>query len=131
MVVKTGVSLPEEVYEKLIQVSKSLGYSSTSKAVRDSIELFIAFNRWWIVEGGVAGVIQAAARRGSRGLTKVEKTVSEFPDIVRFTVKIPVGEQLEFCLVFVEGEGSRIKQLYRRLASLDGLLALQPALLST
>ena len=129
MVVKTGVSLPDEVYERLVSLSKSLGYTSISKAVRDAVELFIAFNRWWTARGGVAGVIQIAARRGSRGLAELEEAVSEFSDIVRFTARVPVSGGMVFCLVFVEGDGARVKQLYRRIASINGLLAVQPALL--
>ncbi len=129
MVVKTGVSIPDDVYRKLMELMRALGYTSTSKAIRDAIELFIAFNRWWTAGGPVAGVIQVVGRVGSRSLERVRELESEFKGIVRFSVTVPVNGNLVFHLIFVDGDGGDVKELYRRLASIDGLLAVQTALL--
>ena len=130
MVVKTGVSLPDEVYEELSRISRVMGYGSISKAVRDAVELFIAFNRWWTASGRVFGTIQvllSPARRGAE--EKVLAVEKRFENIVKAVLRTSTSGGYTLHILVVDGHGDTVKQLYKELVRVDGVLAVQTSLL--
>ncbi len=128
MVVKTGVSLPNEVYEKLVELCKALGYTSVSRAIRDAVELFIAFNRWWLARGRVVGVIQVVAPATGRVQEKILAIEAEYRDIVKASTRVPLGQH-SLIVLLVDGDGEKVRRLYKSLVSVEGVVAVQPSLL--
>ena len=128
MVVKTGIAFPDKVYEELNKIAKEMGYTSISKAVRDAVELFIAFNKWWLARGGVAGVILVmlprSAEQGQRRLT----TILSSADTVLGYSYTSLGDYALY-IVVVAGQGPGVKKLYKELTRIEGVLAVQPSLL--
>ncbi|BEP18438.1 hypothetical protein PYJP_17900 [Pyrofollis japonicus] len=129
MVVKTGIALPDKVYEELSNIAREMGYGSISKAVRDAVELFIAFNKWWSAKGSVTGTIMVLyPKEASTTERKVIELLGGFSEIIRASIHVPLGEY-SLLAILVAGEGSEVKNLYKELTRLDGVLAVQPSLL--
>lgn len=125
MVVKTGVSLPDELYERLREIAGSMGYSSISRAVRDAVELFIAFNSWWNTRSPVKGVILAVTSRDHlQQLDRVHEAAA-----VKFYLVERLGETgLYMVVIGVEGDAATVKALYKELARMRGVRFVQPLL---
>lgn len=124
MVVKTGVSLPDELYRRLREIASAMGYSSISRAVRDAVELFIAFNSWWNARSPVKGVILAVARREA-----LQQLGSLGTGAARFYLVERLGETgLYMVVIGVEGEAAAVKELYKELARMRGVSFVQPLL---
>ena len=127
MVVKTGVSLPNETYEQLSRLARSMGYSSVSRAIRDAVELFLAVNRWWSSPGRLVGAIAVVAPlEDEQGLLRCLADAGA----EEYTVRRIPGAGITLAVITVAGEKSEpVKSLYRRLASCRGSQSLQAALL--
>ncbi len=125
MVVKTGVSLPDETYQELTRLARILGYNSISQAVRDAVNLFITANRWATTSLPLAGSIQALAEEKSLPilLSKIKS-----PPAVSINL-LPVGEGYTLIIVVVRGEPGEIKRLYSLLSSTPGVSAVTASLL--
>ena len=129
MVVKTGISLPDDLYAELVRLARSMGYASVSRVIRDAVEAFIAFNRWWMARGRVFGLLMAVTHASDRPAScRLEELLEGYPDVVKGAARFTVGPFRVF-VVFVEGEGARVKELYRSLVRLRGVLAVQASLL--
>ncbi|KSW11842.1 hypothetical protein CF15_03305 [Pyrodictium occultum] len=130
MVVKTGVALPDHVYQQLLEVSRNMGYTSVSRAIRDAVELFIAFNRWWSHRGRVSGTLQLLAPKSNEALaSSLQRLLSEYSDVVHSATLIIASPGYILYIIAVRGEGGRVKSLYKHLARLRGVLSIQAALL--
>ncbi len=129
MVVKTGVSLPDKVYDQLLKLATSMGYTSISKAVRDAIELFIAFNRWWIHKGPVTGTLQVlVSARDDKAITRMEEAEEDYQDVVHTVVKVRASSDMKLYIIIVRGDGAKVKELYKKLANTRGVISIQAAL---
>ena len=128
MVVKTGVALPDELYERLRRLAEAMGYSSVSRVIRDAVELFIAFNSWWGSRGAVKGVLVLVVD-GSR-LGAVSGALLSGCGCVRGFMVEGLGRSgMAMVFVFVEGGAGEVKELYKGLTRLRGVHTVQPVLL--
>lgn len=128
MVVKTGIAFPDKVYEELNKIAKEMGYTSISKAVRDAVELFIAFNKWWSAKGGVTGVILLLLPRSSEQAHKKITSILNSADVVKSFTYSALNDYVLY-IVNVAGSGPDVKQLYKELTKVENVLAVQPSLL--
>ncbi len=128
--VKMGVSLPDDTFERLAELSSRLGYPSISSAIRDAVELFIAFRRWWLLGGPVAGTLQAlvVGSRARRALARLSEVEEEYKDVIAGSLRLPLGEYVLYLLI-VRGSGDRVKSLYNEVLRVQGVVAVQPSLL--
>jgi CopG family nickel-responsive transcriptional regulator len=130
LVVKTGISLPDEVYNELASIARVMGYGSISKAVRDAVEMFIAFNRWWTAKGNVFGTIQVLIPAGKPAVEeKLLNIERNYGRIIRLSIRIPFNADYMLQLLIVDGDGEEVKKLYKQLVRIDGILAVQASLL--
>ncbi len=127
MVVKTGVALPDQLYEELARVARSLGYTSLSQAVRDAVQLFITLNRWAASPLPLAGVLQVVAERGS--VEKAAARLAAHHEVVTGYIVVPLSQDKAMLLVIVRGEPGEIKKLFRELSRLRGVDAVTASLL--
>jgi len=126
MVVKTGVSLPDSLYARLQELAASMGYSSISRAIRDAVEIFIAFNSWWNHRGRLRGVIVVAAA-GRERLPSQLLRVIERDAVNKLYVEKPSSPEKPYLLyIFVEAEASELKELYKELTRTRGVVMVQP-----
>ncbi len=124
MVVKTGVALPDEVYKRLQEVAKAMGYSSISKAIRDAVDIFIAFNSWWNQRGVLKGFLILLVDH--ERAPHVAKLLSEHDIVDYVLVEYIRRTRMEMMLAAVEGEATEIKTLYKELTKLRGIYMMQP-----
>ena len=125
MVVKTGVSLPDDLYEKLRRIAEAMGYTSMSRAIRDAVELFIAFNSWWGSRGPVKGVVMSVVEA-----QRLQQVSSVLLGSSKFFIVEPLdaGRGLLLVVAGVEGDADKIKSLYKKLTRTRGVLTVQPVL---
>ncbi|MCE4606302.1 MAG: ribbon-helix-helix protein, CopG family [Desulfurococcales archaeon] len=128
MVVKTGVSLPEDVYDGLVNLAQQLGYPSLSSVIRDAIELFVGFRRWWLVGGIIAGTLQVLLKPSSKGIMDIPLIEEKFRNILLGSMKLPIGDYLLY-LFMVNGDGALVKEFYKELLNVNGVIVVQPSLL--
>jgi len=128
MVVKTGIAFPDKVYEELNRIAREMGYTSISKAVRDAVELFIAFNKWWSARGGVIGVILLLLPRSSEQTHKRIVSILNSSSAVKSFTYNALNDYVLY-VVDILGTGPEVKQLYKELTRLENILAVQPSLL--
>ncbi len=126
MVVKTGVSLPEELYAKLQTLASNMGYTSISRAIRDAVELFIAFNSWWSHHGRLRGVIVVAVVSLPRVYSQLGPVFEK--SIVKRIYVEKSSEPQKPALIYlhVEGEAAELKDLYKQLSRIRGVAMVQP-----
>ncbi len=129
LVVKTGVALPDRVYHQLLHIAEKMGYTSLSKAIRDAVELFVAFNRWWLHQGPVAGSLQLVLdQHDEKVLQRVSEAERRYSDIVYVSLRAPMPGGLMLYILVVRGDGGKVKELYRSLANTRGVLSVQASL---
>ncbi|MEB3798172.1 MAG: hypothetical protein G5Z42_05065 [Caldisphaeraceae archaeon] len=129
MVIKAGISLPDDMYRELQDLSLKLGYPSLSSVARDAIELFIAFRRWWIIGGPIAGTFQILFKEKKftvgRHLLRLE---IKYKDAIRGSIEISYPNNIFLHIVILHGDGSRIKRFYKELIKISGIIVIQPSL---
>ncbi|MEB3844081.1 MAG: hypothetical protein LRS48_00180 [Desulfurococcales archaeon] len=125
MTVKTGVSLPDDVYSMLLDIAESRGYKSVSQAIRDAVTLFVVANRWWGLEGRVAGAFQVLLK-DDKWLGSI---LSRYRGIIRTHVSVPLTGGRTIHIVVVEGPAGEAKRLYSELVRVRGVLSVQPNIL--
>ncbi len=130
MVVKTGVSLPDDVYQELVETAQAMGYTSLSHAVRDAVETFIAFNKWWKYSGTVTGSIQILALDTRETHSNLADNLREHAHTIIAQLTIPL-DRYALTIIVVRGAGEEIKELYKKLVKTKGVLAVQANLLPT
>jgi len=126
MVVKTGVSLPDQLYAKLQLLASTMGYSSISRAIRDAVELFIAFNSWWSHRGRLRGVIVVAVTDLPRVYGQLGGILES--DVVKtvYVEKSPHPQKPALLYLHVEGEAAELKELYKVLSRMRNVVMTQP-----
>jgi len=127
--VKTGVALPDPVYRQLVEIASKMGYSSVSKAMRDAVELFIAFNRWWMHGGPVTGALLVlCSSRSASTAQQIGDLVRRYSDVVRAELLLNPSPEFQLRIIAVAGDGSRVKQLYKEAIRLRGVVSVQASL---
>jgi CopG family nickel-responsive transcriptional regulator len=125
VVVKTGVALPDELYERLMQLARAMGYVSLSKLIRDAVELFIAFNSWWGSRSPVKGFILVLAKQEAIG--QLAALLHEL-GVKRYMVE-EYGGGAVLLLAHVEGRPEAVKEIYKTLTRARGVLTVQSMVL--
>jgi len=129
LVVKTGVALPDTVYRQLVEIASRMGYSSVSKAIRDAVEMFIAFNRWWVHGGPVSGALLVlCSSRSQAAAQQVGELIRRYSDVVTAELIVNPSEEFMLRILVVSGDGSRVKSLYKELVRLRGVVSVQASL---
>jgi len=130
MVVKTGIALPDGVYKQLVEISKNMGYTSISRVIRDAVELFIAFNRWWSHSGTVGGTLQLLVPEDNESVaSSIHRAVRDYYDIVDSVIAVRLSTGYMLYIMIVHGSGNRVKELYKLFTRIRGVLSLQASLL--
>ncbi|RUM47136.1 MAG: hypothetical protein DSY37_03525 [Hyperthermus sp.] len=127
MVVKTGVSLPEPLYQRLRETAESMGYASVSRAIRDAIELFVVYNSWWTARAKLTGVILVLVD-GEAVEHVFENARQHYGCVSRLEMRMINNYVLFY--VFVEGGVEEVKSLYTSLSKTRGVRVLQHAFIT-
>jgi len=129
--VKTGVSVPDNVMKEFEEISKELGYRSRSRAVQDAVQLFIAMNKWMRFEGDIAGCIVILYDHEVHDVEgRLTDVQHNYLDIISASMHVHLTKNYCLLIVGLKGPVKRVKELYRELASIRGILHVQPAILT-
>lgn len=127
--VKTGISIPVDLYETFIDTLKGLGVASRSQGIQMAIRSFLALHSWKSIEDDrdVAGSILIIY---SHDVGHVEEELTdvqhEYLDIITSVLHVHLSRDKCMEVIAVKGRVSRIRDLVKALGRvrLDQLIPL-------
>ncbi|MEM1619509.1 MAG: CopG family ribbon-helix-helix protein [Fervidicoccaceae archaeon] len=129
--VKSGVSLPADLREKLDALLKELGIPSRSRGIQEAVRQFIAQNEWRLNRGVVAGAVLVHYSHEAEGAdSALTDAQHEHMDVIPASTHVHLSEEDCLLIVAVRGEIPRIKSLVSRLRSSPGVKQAVPVVIS-
>ncbi|MCL1965930.1 MAG: nickel-responsive transcriptional regulator NikR [Candidatus Bathyarchaeota archaeon] len=131
-IVRAGVTFPPDLLKDFDEIVNSMGYNSRSKAIQDSIRLFVSERKWLkeedtIQTGVIIMVYNHEVRNLESGLTDAQHHHS---DLISSTMHIHLGEHDCLEVIAVKGKSSEIKHLSNELATRKGVKILKATIVN-
>jgi CopG family nickel-responsive transcriptional regulator len=127
-VIKTGVALKEETYNKLISLMESLSIRNKSKIISDAIESYVAEKSVLMEEGYMGGIITILYDHHTKdiehNLTHIQHHHRE---IIISNMHAHLDDRNCLEAILIKGDVRRIKALISELGNIKGLTALRHA----
>jgi len=129
-IVRFCVSIPKSLLEKFNEVSREIGFANRSEAIRSAIRLLISSYEETMGSEGNIGVIAIIYPHGKNLEEIVTGKQHEHEDVVMGASHYHLGEN---CLevIVCKGSSDKIKELYKELKSINGVLSCSLTLLGT
>lgn len=120
---KTGVSLPAELVEKLEETMRALGVRNRSQAIAMAVREFIARQAWSIDESRrVAGAVMVLYDHTKHDVEEeLTDTQHEYLDVIVSVLHIHLSREECIEIVAVKGNVGRVRELVKRLGSIRGV----------
>jgi CopG family nickel-responsive transcriptional regulator len=131
-IVRAGVTFPPDLLKDFDEIINSMGYNSRSKAIQDSVRLFVSERKWLkeedtIQTGVIVMVYNHEVRNLESGLTEAQHHHS---DLITSTMHIHLGEHDCLEVIAVKGKSSEIKHLSDELATRKGVKILKATIVN-
>jgi CopG family nickel-responsive transcriptional regulator len=131
-IVRVGVTFPPSLLKDFDEIINSMGYDSRSKAIQDSVRLFVSERKWLKEEdtnqtGVIVMVYDHEVRNLESGLTEAQHHHS---DLISSTMHIHLGERDCLEVIAVKGKSSEIKHLSDELATRKGVKILKATIVN-
>ncbi|MCL2173095.1 MAG: nickel-responsive transcriptional regulator NikR [Nitrososphaerota archaeon] len=130
-IVRVGVTFPPELLKDFDDIINTMGYESRSKAIQDSVRLFVSERKWLKEEAEQTGVILMVynheVRNIESGLTDAQHHHS---NLISSTMHIHIGERDCLEVIAVKGKGSEIRHLRDDLATRKGVKILKATIVN-
>jgi CopG family nickel-responsive transcriptional regulator len=131
-IVRAGVTFPPDLLKDFDGIINSMGYNSRSKAIQDSVRLFVSERKWLkegdtIQTGVIIMVYNHEVRNLESGLTEAQHHHS---DLISSTMHIHLGEHDCLEVIAVKGKSSEIKHLSDELATRKGVKILKATIVN-
>ena len=131
-IVRVGVTFPPELLKDFDEIINTMGYESRSKAIQDSVRLFVSDRKWLKEEeanqtGVILMVYDHEVRNVESGLTEAQHHHS---DLISSTMHIHLGERDCLEVIAVKGKGSEIRHLSNELATRKGVKILKATIVN-
>ncbi|MCL2868538.1 MAG: nickel-responsive transcriptional regulator NikR [Candidatus Bathyarchaeota archaeon] len=131
-IVRVGVTFPPELLKDFDEIINTMGYDSRSKAIQDSVRLFVSERKWLKEEeanqtGVILMVYDHEVRNVESGLTEAQHHHS---DLISSTMHIHLGERDCLEVIAVKGKGSEIRHLSNELATRKGVKILKATIVN-
>jgi len=131
-IVRAGVTFPPDLLKDFDEIINSMGYDSRSKAIQDSVRLFVSERKWLkeediIQTGVIVMVYNHEVRNLESGLTEAQHHHS---DLISSTMHIHLGEHDCLEVIAVKGKSSEIKHLSDELATRKGVKILKATIVN-
>jgi len=131
-IVRVGVTFPPELLKDFDEIINTMGYDSRSKAIQDSVRLFVSERKWLKEEevnqtGVILMVYDHEVRNVESGLTDAQHHHS---DLISSTMHIHLGEKDCLEVIAVKGKGSDIRHLSDELATRKGVKILKATIVN-
>ncbi|MDR0319061.1 MAG: nickel-responsive transcriptional regulator NikR [Nitrososphaerota archaeon] len=131
-IVRAGVTFPPDLLKDFDEIINSMGYNSRSKAIQDSVRLFVS-ERKWLKEGDTiqTGVIIMVYNHEVRNLeSDLTEAQHHHSNLISSTMHIHLGEQDCLEVIAVKGKSSEIKHLSDELATRKGVKILKATIVN-
>jgi CopG family nickel-responsive transcriptional regulator len=131
-IVRVGVTFPPELLNDFDEIINAMGYESRSKAIQDSVRLFVSERKWLKEEeanqtGVILMVYDHEVRNVESGLTEAQH---HHADLISSTMHIHLGERDCLEVIAVKGKGSEIRHLSDELATRKGVKILKATIVN-
>jgi CopG family nickel-responsive transcriptional regulator len=131
-VTRIGVTIPPDLLKDFDEIIKKMGYESRSKAIQDSVRLFVSERKWLKEEdanqtGIILMVYDHDAKNLDRELTEAQH---EHSKIITSTMHIHVSEHDCLEAIAVKGKASEIRHLSDELTTRRGVKILKTTIVT-
>jgi CopG family nickel-responsive transcriptional regulator len=120
---RTCVSLPDNLLDQFDEIIKKRGYSSRSEGIRDAIRNYIINYKWMNeIEGERIGTISLIYGHDQRGLVNnLTKMQHDYSDLVRSSIHVHLDRDNCLEIIMLRGEGEEIKEVAEKMMALKGV----------
>jgi CopG family nickel-responsive transcriptional regulator len=131
-IVRVGVTFPPDLLNDFDEIIEAMGYESRSKAIQDSVRMFVSDRKWLKEEeanqtGVILMVYDHVVRNLESGLTESQHHHS---DLISSTMHIHLGDRDCLEVIAVKGKGSEIRHLSDELATRKGVKILKATIVN-
>ena len=127
---RTGIYIPDELEEKVLNYMKILGLKSKSKLIQEALRSYVIEHEWMSM-GRVAGLIGIIYRHDVRGVDdKLTDIQHDYLDIILCHVHVHLSKEKCMLVILVKGDAGRIKKLIEEMHELRGVKLVKPLILS-
>lgn len=123
-IVRTGISLPKKLLDKLDELRVSLGIESRSRVIQEAISSYISEKIWLLgeEEALVAGSVTIFFTHGKRGVErKLVELQHRFLDLIRSSTHVHLTEDKCMEVILVVGSVKRLRDLVSYIESLKAI----------
>ena len=120
---RTCVSLPDNLLDQFDEIIKKQGYSSHSEGIRDAIRNYIINYKWMNeIEGERIGTISLIYGHDQRGLVNnLTKMQHDYSDLVKSSIHVHLEHDNCLEIIMLRGEGKVIKEVAEKMMALKGV----------
>jgi CopG family nickel-responsive transcriptional regulator len=131
-IVRASVTFPPDLLKDFDEIINTMGYNSRSKAIQDSVRLFVSDRKWLKEEdtnqtGVIIMVYDHEVRNLESGLTDAQHHHS---NLISSTMHIHLGERDCLEVIAVKGKSSEIKHLSDELTTRKGVKILKATIVN-
>ena len=127
-ITRVGVTFPPELLEDFDKIIHKMGYPSRSKAIQDSVSLFISEKKWLQEDEDTqqTGILLMVYDHEARGLDpELTETQHHHSSLITSTMHIHVSERDCLEAIAVRGKASEIRKLGDELTTKRGVKILK------
>jgi CopG family nickel-responsive transcriptional regulator len=126
-IVRVGVTFPPDLLEDFDAITEKMGYESRSKAIQDTVRLYVSERKWLQNENAnQTGVILMVYDHDTRGLeSDLTNSQHHHQDLISSTMHIHLGAHDCLEVIAVKGKSSEIRHLSDELTTRRGVKILK------
>lgn len=127
-IVRVGITFPPELLKEFDEITEKMGYKSRSKAIQDSVRLFVSEKKWLKEDekANQTGILLMVYDHEIRGLDReLTETQHHHSDLISSAMHIHLGERDCLEAIAVKGSASEIRHLSNELTTKRGVKILK------
>ena len=127
-ITRVGVTFPPDLLKEFDEIINKMGYESRSKAIQDSVRLFVSEKKWLKEEQNTiqTGIILMVYDHDARGLeTNLTDAQHHHSELIFSTLHIHISERDCLEAIAVKGKAHDIRHLSDELATKKGVKILK------
>lgn len=131
-IVRVGVTFPPDLLKELDKTVEKMGYESRSKAIQDSVRLFVTEYEWLQEQTGVrVGVLVMVYNHEVAGLEdSLTDAQHRYSHVVRSSMHVHLSERDCLEAIAVKGDANEIRKLAQELAVKKGVKQVKSTIVS-
>ncbi len=132
-ITRVGVTFPPDLLKEFDEVISKMGYESRSKAIQDSVRLFVSEKKWLREEENAnqTGIILMVYDHDAKGLeTNLTDSQHQHSKLISSTLHIHISERDCLEAIAVKGKASEIRELSDELSTKKGVKILKTVIVT-